>query len=44
MNFFFWLDFISTVSLIFDIGWISDAIFGTGGGASGAAGAASLAR
>mmetsp|Transcript_28098 Transcript_28098/g.24827 ORF Transcript_28098/g.24827 Transcript_28098/m.24827 type:complete len:179 (+) Transcript_28098:159-695(+) len=44
LNFFFWLDFISTVSLIFDIGWISEAIFGTGGGADSAAGAAQLAR
>lgn len=26
-GFFFWLDFVSTVSLIFDIGWVSDLIF-----------------
>jgi hypothetical protein len=29
LSFFFWLDIISTVSLIFDIGWIWDAITGT---------------
>jgi len=43
LGFFFWLDIISTASLIFDIGWISNLIFGTGNG-SGAAGAAKLAR
>ena len=43
LGFFFWLDVISTASLIFDIGWISNLIFGTGNG-SGAAGAAKLAR
>ena len=30
LSFYFWLDFISTVSLIFDIGWFWDAILGTG--------------
>jgi len=43
LGFFFWLDIISTASLIFDIGWISNLIFGTSGNA-GAAGAAKLAR
>jgi len=29
MGFYFWLDIIATVSLIFDIGWIWDEITGT---------------
>lgn len=29
MGFFFWLDLISTISLITDIGWIWDEIVGT---------------
>mmetsp|Transcript_52955 Transcript_52955/g.80291 ORF Transcript_52955/g.80291 Transcript_52955/m.80291 type:complete len:88 (-) Transcript_52955:64-327(-) len=33
-GFFFWLDIISTVSIIFDIGWIMDAILGTSGDAA----------
>ena len=28
-SFFFWLDLISTVSLLLDVGWISDMLFGT---------------
>ena len=32
MTFFFWLDVISTLSMIPDIGWIWDAMIGTGGG------------
>ena len=39
LGFYFWLDLISTVSLITDIGWIMDAIMGTsssGGSASAA--------
>lgn len=28
-SFFFWLDIISTASLLFDIGWFSDIIFDT---------------
>ena len=42
LGFFFWLDLLSTVSLIFDIGWISDGIFGTS--AENAQNAAQLAR
>ncbi len=30
LGFYFWLDIISTVSLIFDIGWIMDLIVGVG--------------
>jgi hypothetical protein len=33
LGFYFWLDIISTISLIADVGWIMDAISGTGGGA-----------
>jgi hypothetical protein len=36
LSFYFWLDLISTVSLIFDIGWFWDAILGTGGSVSNA--------
>ncbi|CAD8115536.1 unnamed protein product [Paramecium primaurelia] len=42
VGFFFWLDLLSTVSMLLDIGWVSDAIFGTSGGA--ALSAVSLAR
>lgn len=28
-SFYFWLDFVATASLIFDIGWIWDYIVGT---------------
>jgi hypothetical protein len=38
-SFFFWLDLLSTISMLFDIGWIMDnvgIITGTGGGASDA--------
>ena len=45
LSFFFWLDVISTASMIFDIGWINDAIFGdANSSASNATGAGSLAR
>lgn len=30
-SFFFWLDLLSTVSMILDIGWVSDAMFGSSG-------------
>ena len=43
LGFFFWLDVISTASLIFDIGWFTEIMFSTGGSAS-AAGGASIAR
>ena len=44
-SFYFWLDVISTVSLITDIGWIWDSIIGTGDySASNAEQASSLAR
>ena len=44
LGFFFWLDLVSTGSLIFDIGWLSNLVFGTTGSTPGAAGAARLAR
>lgn len=46
MGFYFWLDTIATVSLIADIGWIWNAILGTGsgGGVSNAAQASKLAK
>jgi class 3 adenylate cyclase len=45
LRFFFWLDLLSTLSLLLDIGWVSNAIFDTGTGSSGTtATAAQLAR
>ena len=38
-GFFFWLDVISTLSLLLDIGWVTSALFG-GGDTSGASNAA----
>lgn len=43
LGFFFWLDVISTLSLVLDIGWISNELFGSSG-SEGAANAAALAR
>ena len=43
-GFYFWLDFISTVSMITDIGWIMQGIMGTGGSVSNARQAARVAR
>ena len=44
MSFYFWLDLISTVSLIFDIGWFWDAILGTGSSVNSAKNAQSAAK
>lgn len=38
LGFYFWLDIISTLSLLFDIGWIMDAITGISSSNSGASG------
>lgn len=38
-SFFFWLDLVSTATLLLDVGWISDAIFNSG--SSGSSGNAS---
>lgn len=43
LSFFFWLDLISTLSILLDIGWISNAIYGSGG-TSSVQSTASLAR
>lgn len=43
LGFFFWLDIISTLSLLLDIGWVSESLFGSSGSSS-ASSAASLAR
>ena len=32
LGFYFWLDFVATVSLLTDIGWIWNEIIGTGNG------------
>ena len=42
-GFFFFLDVLSTLSLLLDIGWISEAMFGSGG-VSNAKSALALAR
>ena len=31
LGFFFWMDVMGTISILFDIGWVSDSLFGTGG-------------
>lgn len=38
LGFYFWLDFVSTISLITDIGWVMDEMLGTSdsGGATNA--------
>ena len=33
-SFFFWLDLISTASMLLDVGWISDVVFSTDSGTS----------
>ncbi len=43
-GFYFWLDVISTVSLITDIGWIMNSILGQEGGIENAQQAAKVAR
>lgn len=44
MGFFFWLDLLSTISLLLDIGWISNAIFQKGSNSKGSSSVASLAK
>jgi hypothetical protein len=43
LTFFFWLDLISTISMLTDIGWIWNAMTGSGGSAT-AGNAATLAK
>ena len=33
-SFYFWLDFLSTLTMLMDIGWFTDIVFGTGGSSS----------
>lgn len=44
LGFYFWLDLIATVSLIFDIGWFWDAILGTSGTSGNPKSAAKAAK
>ena len=44
LGFYFWLDIVSTLTLLLDVGWISDAIFGTSSNADAAISGATLAR
>lgn len=44
LGFFFWLDIMSTFSLILDIGWISNLIFQQSSGGKGSSSVASLAK
>jgi hypothetical protein len=37
LGFFFWLDLISTASMVFDIGWISELLYGTKSGSAASA-------
>jgi hypothetical protein len=34
LGFYFWLDIISSLTLLLDVGWIQNIIFGTGSGSS----------
>jgi len=43
-SFFFWLDILSTVTLLLDVGWISDLIFGQESDASSGNSAAQVAK
>jgi hypothetical protein len=44
LGFYFWLDLISTLSLLTDIGWIMNYVYGSNGSASNAQQAAKLAK
>ena len=34
LGFYFWLDIVSTLTLLLDVGWIQSALFGSGSGSS----------
>jgi hypothetical protein len=34
LGFYFWLDIISTLTILLDVGWIQDALFGSGSGSA----------
>lgn len=40
LGFFFWLDVVSTFSILLDIEWFTEIVFGGGSSASGASNAA----
>lgn len=44
LGFYFWLDVISTLTLLLDVGWINEAIFGTGSATSVVLSGATIAR
>lgn len=44
LGFYFWLDTISTITLLLDVGWISNQIFGTSSSTNAAVSGASIAR
>lgn len=44
LSFYFWLDLIATLSLVFDIDWFWAAILGTGGSAGNATAATKAAK
>lgn len=44
LGFYFWLDVISTLSLLLDVGWISNSIFGTASNKNAALSSATIAR
>jgi len=44
LTFFFWLDIISTLSMVPDIGWVRDYLFGSGEGSEDAADLAKTSR
>ena len=44
LGFYFWLDLISTVTLIFDIGWFWDLILGSSGSVSNSQQASKVAK
>lgn len=44
LGFYFWLDVISTLSLLLDVGWINEAIFETGSSTNAVLSGATIAR
>ena len=44
LGFYFWLDIVSTLTLLLDVGWISEAIFDTGSSTNVVLSGATIAR
>ena len=44
LGFYFWLDLLSTITLLLDVGWINDALFETGSATSAVISGATIAR